>query len=201
MNLTLKDYLNSVEKGVEVTVTDTIYDMETYFYADEEQSPLAQWLIDRTQVVSIEDDLIKCDFSRVVEKNIEGFEKVYENVLDREINVKDVDEIIEDFVGELIHPILSGNISEKGEQKIVDTLKEYEKSERTISALVVNEEPIFDMVNNIFIGELTIVADATSDEIKKINQHYLDTYQSISFKREKEQEIGEKETETNDLER
>lgn len=112
--MTLKDYLNNCEEGTEVTVFDTVYDIESYFYADTSNDERAMIMNDLAQLLTVA-EIVKhgviVNLSDIIEQNID---RIAEAEL---FNNCDIAWIMTD-----IEPILSGNVSEDWLRKFVDCL-------------------------------------------------------------------------------
>lgn len=114
--MTLYEYLKTRNDGEEVTVFDIDYDIESYFYNDED--PEDRWqtamleLTKKLDVIKIHKNGVEVNLSEVIERNIE---KLSEAGL---FIICDVDAIMDDIMA-----ILSGYVSEKWLEKFADTLE------------------------------------------------------------------------------
>lgn len=115
--MTLYEYLKLTNDGEEVTVYDSVYDMETYFYNDED--PEDKWQTSMLElsklltVTTINVNGVTVNLSEVIEKKID---KLKESNLFIEC---DIDCIMYD-----IDNIISGYVSEEWLEKFVNILKE-----------------------------------------------------------------------------
>lgn len=115
--MTLYEFLKTRNDGEEVTVCDNDYDMETYFYNDED--PEDKWqtsMLELSKLLTIKKEKGFCvtvNLSEVIEKKID---KLKEANLFIEC---DIDCIMDD-----ISSILAGYVSESWLEKFVNILKE-----------------------------------------------------------------------------
>ena len=112
---TLYDYLLLQEDGAEVTVLDSVYDTETYFYnqSDDEWDNIMLDLAKKLQIVKVDDGVVTVNLSDLIERNLSNLD-----FLDLFIDC-DIDLIMDD-----IDSILSGNASEKWLKNFVNALKD-----------------------------------------------------------------------------
>lgn len=112
----LSDYMDLVEDGVEVTVFDKDYEMESYFYGGtneaDEWHKLIYRLSKRLKITKILSTGVIVNLSDVIEKNID---KLKEADL---FYSYDIDEIMADMERNL-----SGNVSEEWMRKFVECLE------------------------------------------------------------------------------
>lgn len=114
--MTLYDYLILTLEDAEVTVWDKDYDIETYFYNDQDEDN--RWQISMLElaklltVTKIWKNGIEVDLSDLINRNIN-------NLKESELfNHCDIDSIMND-----IEYIISGNVSEEWIEKFVNVLK------------------------------------------------------------------------------
>ena len=113
--MTLYEYLKSREDGVEITVYDKEYDMESYFYndvPDDEWSLAMEDLSKFLTITKIIKDSVEVNFSELIESKMDNIKKAD---LFEECNI---DEIME-----CLDYIIAGNVSEKWMCKFVEALK------------------------------------------------------------------------------
>ena len=111
----LADYLRLTEDGAEVTVHDTTYVMESYFYNDNDTDAWTQAMNDLAGLLTITQIYaysVEVNLSDLIEKNLD---KIKEANLFRNY---DLDNIMADM-----DSILSGNVSEQWMQKFVECLR------------------------------------------------------------------------------
>lgn len=115
--MTLYQYLKETEEGTEVAIWDIDYDIESYFYNDED--PEDRWqtamleLAKKLDVIEIHKNSVEVNLSELIEKNIE--------------NLKEADLFIRCTTNSIMDDmqnILSGYISEEWFKKFVDVLGE-----------------------------------------------------------------------------
>ena len=113
--MTLYEYLKLTEEGTEVTVWDTDYDIESYFYNDEDDED--KW---QTAMLNLAKKL------KVTEVNKRGVEVNLSKLIERNIDrLKEIDLFYictTDWIMYSIESILSGNVSEEWLEKFVNTL-------------------------------------------------------------------------------
>ena len=113
----LYDYLTTLEEGTELTVWDTDYDMESYFYHDEPDED-DDWqtsmlkLAKLLDVTEIKERGVIVNLSEVIEKKLDELKEA--NLFRRCTTVS----IMNDMEN-----ILSGYVSEEWFKKFVDVLK------------------------------------------------------------------------------
>lgn len=111
--MTLYDYIQSTPEGEEITVWDNDYDIEVYFYNQDD----SYWdhsmmdLAKKLNVVDVQNDGVIVDLYDLIDRNID--------VLDESglFNICETDAIMDD-----IESILAGYVSENWLRKFVDTL-------------------------------------------------------------------------------
>lgn len=114
--MTLYEYIKQTEEGTEVTVWDEVYDMESYFYNDED--PEDRWqtamlnLAKKLDVVGIHKPGVEINLLEVIQRNIN---RLKETDLFRKCTVN---AIMNDMTA-----ILSGNVSEEWMEEFVNTLE------------------------------------------------------------------------------
>ena len=120
--MTLYEYLKSTEEGTEVTVWDEVYDMESYFYNDEDLKDKWQTamlnLAKKLEVVKVHNKGVEVNLSEVIELNIENL---------KETNLFKICTV--DAIMDNIMIILSGYVSEEWMEKFVETLDNENKEE------------------------------------------------------------------------
>ena len=111
--MTLKEYLLKTPKGEEITVWDNTYDIEVYFYNQDETywDTLMMELADKLNVVDITNDGVVVDMYDLIERNIADIEAA-----DLFVSA-DVDDIMDD-----IENILAGYVSEAWLERFIDSL-------------------------------------------------------------------------------
>lgn len=113
--MTLYEYLKSTEEETEVTVWDEVYDMESYFYNDEDLEDKWQTamlnLAKKLEVVEVHKNGVEINLSELIQRNID---KLKEESLFRKCTVN---AIMNDITA-----ILSGYVSEEWMEKFVNTL-------------------------------------------------------------------------------
>jgi len=114
--MTLFDYLQKMDNDSELTVSDDVYDTETYFYNDSDTKDI--WnlsmveLSKKLTVVQITDNGVTVNLSDVIARNLKALKRA-------ELFIRcDIDNIMYD-----IDNILSGLVSEQWLEKFVSTLK------------------------------------------------------------------------------
>lgn len=111
----LYDYLITLEEGTELTVWDTEYDIESYFYNDEPDDDWQTSMLELAKLLDVTETK-KCgvivNLSEVIEKKLD---ELKEADLFRRCTV---DSIMNDMEN-----ILSGYVSEEWLNKFVDVLK------------------------------------------------------------------------------
>lgn len=114
--MTLYDYIKQTEDW-EITVFDKDYDIEVYFYKNDEDEELDSWdesmekLSKLLMVDSISERGVIVNLSEVIESKLE-------NLKEAELfRMVDVDWIMDD-----IEAIISGNVSEEWMEEFVDVL-------------------------------------------------------------------------------
>jgi hypothetical protein len=116
VSMKLYDYLNLMEDGEELTVWDTDYDIETYFYSgnDTEDSwdSSMEELSKLLTIKKIHTTGVEVNLSNVIEGKIAELEKA--NLF----HYCNIESIMSD-----IDNILAGNVSEKWLEKFVEVLK------------------------------------------------------------------------------
>ena len=116
--MTLYDYLKSCEVGTEVTVWDKDYDIESYFYSEDETEDLDSWdesMIELSKLLNVEkvkENGVVVNIAEIIENKLEDLEKA-----DLFIEC-DIDTIMDDIMS-----ILSGHVSENWLKKFVEVLK------------------------------------------------------------------------------
>ena len=114
--MTLYEYLKSRESGVEITVYDKEYDMESYFYNDKPDDDWGKAMEDLAKLVTVTnvdvDNIVEVNFSELIEKKLDNIKKTGLFIKD------DVDAIMG-----CLHEILSGYASETLLRKFVEALK------------------------------------------------------------------------------
>lgn len=115
--MTLYEYIKQTEEGTEVTVWDKEYDMESYFYNDED--PEDKWeiaklnLAKKLEVTDMPKEYgVEVNLSEVIERNIERL-KASELFIRTTVNA-----IMNDMMA-----ILSGYVSEEWMERFVNTLE------------------------------------------------------------------------------
>lgn len=112
--MTLYEYLNSVPEGAEVTVWDTVYDIETYFYNEEPDDRWSTAVSDLSKLLTVKEiheTGVSVNLSELLEEHID-------NLRDAELFIKcDIDAIMYN-----IDLILAGNVSEDWMEKFVAVL-------------------------------------------------------------------------------
>lgn len=111
--MTLYEYIQSTPEGEEITVWDNTYDIEVYFYNQDD----SYWdhsmmdLAKKLNVVDVQNDGVIVDLYDLIERNID--------VLDESglFNICETDAIMDDM-----EAILAGYVSEDWLRKFVDTL-------------------------------------------------------------------------------
>ena len=115
--MTLHDYLSLMEEGDELTVWDTDYDMETYFYANKQAED--SWdnsMIELSKLLTVKEirtNGVMVDLSDLIEGRLE--------------NLKKADLFIECDIQSIMYgidSILAGNVSESWLEKFVKALGE-----------------------------------------------------------------------------
>lgn len=112
--MTLYEYIKKTPKGEEITVSDNIYDLETYFYNDPPQDDWQQAMLDfasKLNVVSFTKHGVVVDMYDLIERNLDNLEAA------DLFYITDVDGIMDDMEN-----ILAGNVSEDWFVKFVDCL-------------------------------------------------------------------------------
>ena len=118
MAITLYDYLKSCEVGTEVTVWDKDYDIESYFYSEDETENLDSWdnsMMELAKLLKVEEQYnngVVVNLAEVIENKLEDLDKA-----DLFIEC-DIDSIMDDIMS-----ILSGYVSENWLKKFVEVLK------------------------------------------------------------------------------
>lgn len=113
----LYDYLKTLEEGTELTVWDTDYDIESYFYNDEPEDEDDDWqtsmleLAKLLDVTEVKERGVIVNLSEVIEKKLNELKEA--NLFRR----CTVDSIMNDMEN-----ILSGYASEEWFKKFVDVL-------------------------------------------------------------------------------
>jgi len=113
--MTLYDYIKQT-KDWEVTVFDKDYDIEVYFYKNDDEE-LDSWdksmekLSKLLTVDSISEYGVTVNFAKVIEKHLKDLEKA------KLFIYCDIDSIMDD-----IEAIIAGNVSEKWMERFVNTL-------------------------------------------------------------------------------
>lgn len=114
----LYDYMKLVEDDIEITVFDTEYDIETYFYSD--FSPVKDsWENSMERLSKLL--TIKKILSAGVMVNLS---KIIENKLEKLKKASLFYECETDFIMNGIESILSGNVSEYWMEKFIEVLEE-----------------------------------------------------------------------------
>lgn len=114
--MTLYQYLKETEEGTEVAIWDIDYDIESYFYNDED--PEDRWqtamleLAKKLDVIEIHKNSVEVNLSELIEKNIENLKEA--DLFKR----CTIDAIMNDIMA-----ILSGYVDEEWLEKFVDTLE------------------------------------------------------------------------------
>ena len=111
----LYDYLKTLEEGTELTVWDTDYDIESYFYNDEPDDDWQTSMLELAKlldVIEVKKRGVVVNISEVIEKKLN---ELKEADLFRRCTV---DSIMNDMEN-----ILSGYVSEEWFKEFVDVLK------------------------------------------------------------------------------
>lgn len=115
--MTLYEYIKTKENGEEITVCDNVYDMESYFYNDED--PEDKWqtsMLELAKLLTVTEEnkhSVTVNLSEVIEKKID---KLKEAELFIECNL---DHIMYDMDN-----IISGYVSEEWLEEFVNVLNE-----------------------------------------------------------------------------
>ena len=110
----LYDYLVTLEEGTELTVWDTDYDIESYFYNDEADD---DWQTSMLEVAKLL-DVIEVKERGVVVNLSEVIEKKLNELKEADLFIKcNIDSIMND-----IQNILAGYVSEEWFKEFVDVL-------------------------------------------------------------------------------
>ena len=110
----LYDYLVTLEEGTELTVWDTDYDMETYFYNDEADYDWQTSMLELAKLL----DVIEVKEYGVVVNLSEVIEKKLNELKEADLFIKcNIDSIMND-----IQNILAGYVSEEWFKKFVNVL-------------------------------------------------------------------------------
>lgn len=112
----LYDYLKLMPSHEELTVWDTVYDFETYFYGNNTDGKWDKCLLELSKLLTIKEirrNGVIVNLTEVIEKNLPNLEKT-----DLFIDC-DIESIMLDMDN-----ILSGAVSEKWLEKFVENLKE-----------------------------------------------------------------------------
>lgn len=118
----LYDYLITLEEGTELTVWDEDYDIESYFYNDED--PEDKWqtamlnLAKKLDVVEIHKHGVEVNLLEVIQRNID---RLKETDLFKRCTAN---AIMSDM-----HSILSGYVSEEWMEEFVETLDKENKED------------------------------------------------------------------------
>ena len=111
----LYDYLKTLEEGTELTVWDTDYDIESYFYNDEPDDDWQTSMLELAKlldVIEVKKRGVVVNISEVIEKKLNELKEA--NLFRR----CTVDLIMND-----IENILAGHVSDEWFKKFVDVLK------------------------------------------------------------------------------
>ena len=117
--MTLYEYMNLCEDGMEITVWDADYDMETYFYAGQGADIWGEAMNDIAKcltLLKISDRGVTVNLYEVIDNNIEALDEA-----DIFINC-DTESIMDD-----IDNIFAGNVSEGWLRKFADVLLKGDK--------------------------------------------------------------------------
>lgn len=118
--MTLYEYIKSTEEGTEVTVWDEVYDMESYFYNDED--PEDKW---QTAMLNLAKKLDVVGIHKGIHKH--GVEVNLLELIQRNINrLKETDLFRKCTVNSIMNDmenILSGYVSEEWMEEFVNTLE------------------------------------------------------------------------------
>ena len=111
----LYDYLVTLEEGTELTVWDTDYDIESYFYNDEADDDWQTSMLELAKLL----DIIEVKERGVVVNLSEVIEKKLNELKEADLFIKcNIDSIMND-----IQNILAGYVSEEWFKEFVDVLK------------------------------------------------------------------------------
>lgn len=113
--MTLYEYLKSTKEGTEVTIWDNDYDIESYFYNDEDTEDKWQTvmlnLAKKLNVTDVHKRGVEVNLSELIERNINKIKEL------------DLFYICEtDWIMYSIESILSGNVSEEWMETFVNAL-------------------------------------------------------------------------------
>ena len=111
----LYDYLTTLEEGTELTVWDTEYDIESYFYNDEADDEWQTSMLDLAKlldVTEVKERGVIVDISGIIENKLNELKEA--NLFKR----CTVDPIMDSMEG-----ILAGYVSEEWFKEFVDVLK------------------------------------------------------------------------------
>ena len=114
--MTLYEHIKKSNDGEEITVYDTEYDMETYFYNDEPDNEWQRAMLKLAKLLTITEKYengVTVNLSGLIKKNMD---KLKEATL---FYICDLDTMMEHM-----SEILSGNVSEEWITEFVDTLME-----------------------------------------------------------------------------
>ena len=114
--MTLYEYIKNANDGEEITVYDTEYDIEVYFYNDKPDDEWQRAMLELAKLLTVTEecgDAVTVDLSNLVKRKIEKLKNA--NLF---FKCK-VDAIMHDM-----HSILSGYVSEDWLYKFVTALKE-----------------------------------------------------------------------------
>lgn len=113
--MTLFDYIASTPEGEEITVWDSVYDMETYFY-NQENDAWDKAMLDlakKLNVIEISSNGVTVDLYDLISRNIDD---IRDSALFYDPDL-DVDEVMDNM-----EDILAGNVSEFWFESFVDFL-------------------------------------------------------------------------------
>lgn len=113
----LYDYLITLEEGTELTVWDTDYDIESYFYNDEPEDEDDDWQTSMLELAKLLD---------VIEVKKRGVIVNLSEVIEKKLNeLKEVDLFLKCTTNKIMgsmEGILAGGVSEEWFKKFVDVL-------------------------------------------------------------------------------